>query len=246
MSRSLTVLLPVRNCQYSLKKYVAELLDVLPELTSRLELLLLDNGSRDETVDAAQSLAREFPQVRSLQVGAEADRADLLRYGLSHSIGEVVLVLDSDCRIPVSALMEMWKAVQAADLVIGRVSGRRPLLSVGLRVDMEEGSCGGFMIKRAIIDPVGESLCDSARLRLWAQRHHLYWRELAFAPRPEAIAMVGQESGGGAGGDAMNAEPMGEKPWPQQRDWRRDDGQSSTRPERHDYVGLFKDFALGE
>ena len=47
MERSLSVLLPVRNVQSTLIDSVLELLEVLPELTSRFELIIIDDGSTD-------------------------------------------------------------------------------------------------------------------------------------------------------------------------------------------------------
>ena len=45
MERSLTVLLPVENSQATLTKSVCRLLEVLPELTSRFEILILDEAT---------------------------------------------------------------------------------------------------------------------------------------------------------------------------------------------------------
>ena len=63
MKPSVTVLLPVYNAQHRLERQVAEILDVLPELTSRFELMIIDDGSTDDSFEVARHLALKYPQV---------------------------------------------------------------------------------------------------------------------------------------------------------------------------------------
>lgn len=64
MNDSLSVVVPVRNAERSLVAQVGALLDVLPDLTSRFELILVDDGSTDQTIDLACTLVRQYPQLR--------------------------------------------------------------------------------------------------------------------------------------------------------------------------------------
>ena len=57
MKPSVTVLLPIHNAQHRLERQVAEILDVLPELTSRFELLIIDDGSTDDSFEVARHLS---------------------------------------------------------------------------------------------------------------------------------------------------------------------------------------------
>ncbi|HZZ28693.1 MAG TPA: glycosyltransferase family 2 protein [Pirellulales bacterium] len=63
MKPSLSVLLSVHNAQDMLQASMQKLLDTLPELTSRFEVLIIDDGSTDATCEVAYELARDYPQV---------------------------------------------------------------------------------------------------------------------------------------------------------------------------------------
>ncbi len=63
MNPSLSVLLPVHNVQATLHADVQRVLEVLPELTGRFEVLIVDDGSKDATYEVACEFARDYPQV---------------------------------------------------------------------------------------------------------------------------------------------------------------------------------------
>jgi glycosyltransferase involved in cell wall biosynthesis len=61
---SLSILVPVHNAQAQLHGCVQRLLDVLPELNGRFEVLIVDDGSTDATCEVGYELARDYPQVK--------------------------------------------------------------------------------------------------------------------------------------------------------------------------------------
>lgn len=62
-----TFVLPVRNAQRELRKSVETLLDDLGDRYQEFELLLIDDGSTDDTPDVARDLLARFPQVRLIE-----------------------------------------------------------------------------------------------------------------------------------------------------------------------------------
>jgi glycosyltransferase involved in cell wall biosynthesis len=61
---AVTIVLPVHNAERNLRSLVVRILDLATAPMRRLTLALVDDGSTDETFEAASEIARDFPQVR--------------------------------------------------------------------------------------------------------------------------------------------------------------------------------------
>jgi glycosyltransferase involved in cell wall biosynthesis len=96
VQRSLSVLMPVRDAQATLTTSVHEILDVVADSIDRFELLIIDDGSTDATIEVAHELTRHYPQVRVVRHGTPLGREAALRTGLKRSHGEVVVTQDEN------------------------------------------------------------------------------------------------------------------------------------------------------
>ena len=61
---AVTIILPVHNAERTLRRTVTQILDLAVAAERRLTLAIVDDGSTDDTFEAASELARDFPQVR--------------------------------------------------------------------------------------------------------------------------------------------------------------------------------------
>ncbi len=114
MNRSLSVLLPVHNVQSSLATKVDEILEVLPELTARFELLIADDGSTDGTWEVACELARRYPQVRLLREPIRRGPIHAVRQSALAAKGDAVIAHDGQPGIDVRAISRLWRSIAAA------------------------------------------------------------------------------------------------------------------------------------
>jgi len=61
---AVAIILPVHNAERTLRRTVMQILDLAVAAQRRLTLAIVDDGSTDDTFEAASELARDFPQVR--------------------------------------------------------------------------------------------------------------------------------------------------------------------------------------
>ena len=97
-----SIVIPVYNEEGILREAVTELLDGLggvraqlgaPDLT--FEVILAENGSRDRTVELAEHLAAERPEVRTFSLG-EPNYGKALRRGILEARGTYVICEEID------------------------------------------------------------------------------------------------------------------------------------------------------
>ncbi|XAH23213.1 glycosyltransferase family 2 protein [Xylophilus sp. GW821-FHT01B05] len=114
---SISCVVPCWNEARSLRLLLPELSRVLSQLAEHWEIVLVDDGSTDDTaLQAAPWLARG--NVRLLQLSRNFGKEAALTAGLDAARGEVVAMLDADMQHPPALLADMlahWRA--GADVV---------------------------------------------------------------------------------------------------------------------------------
>jgi dolichol-phosphate mannosyltransferase len=112
--RRLSIVCPAYEEEEVLPRFHAELSTVLAGLEREyeIEILYVDDGSRDGTLTYLRSLAAADPRVRYLSLSRNFGHQAALTAGLEHATGEVIISLDSDLQHPpelIPKLLEKWK-----------------------------------------------------------------------------------------------------------------------------------------
>ncbi len=112
---SLTVILPMHNCERKLRSSVLDILDLAPVVPYTLQVVVVDDGSVDDTYETACELARLFPQLtvfrQPLRRGLSA-ALDLVRNRLAV---ETVLAHDGTSSIDAAQLKTLLQSDRIQD-----------------------------------------------------------------------------------------------------------------------------------
>lgn len=108
----ISLVVPCYNESEALRPFMQELTRVLATMNGvDAEVILVDDGSRDNTLELMQELAREYPIVRWLSFSRNFGKEAAILAGLSTAKGDYAAVMDADLQDPPSLLPDMLKAV---------------------------------------------------------------------------------------------------------------------------------------
>lgn len=103
---------------------IRRLLDQLDSV--RFEVICVDDGSRDNTLDLLCQLPERDPRFRVLELSRNFGKEAAMSAGLDLALGDAVVVIDADLQDPPELIGEMITRWQAgADVVLARRGDRR-------------------------------------------------------------------------------------------------------------------------
>ncbi len=123
--RLVSLVIPIYDEEEALPHLRAALDVWLATVDFDCELILVDDGSRDESYASIQRWAREDPRVRGLSFSRNFGHQMAVTAGLAVAAGEAVVILDADLQDPLEAIPEMVDRYRDGyDVVFGQRTGR--------------------------------------------------------------------------------------------------------------------------
>jgi hypothetical protein len=120
VSSSLSIVFLAHNCELTLTADILDLLDIVSDLSDFVEVLIIDDGSIDETRSVAQDLARRFPQVYTYHNAMRYGVAAALQTAMRETTGDYVFFCTE---IPsFSQLRRLWSLRKSPRFVMGQPS----------------------------------------------------------------------------------------------------------------------------
>lgn len=121
---SQTVIVPAYNESFRIERSLRTILEYLEKQDYSADVMLVDDGSTDDTAAAARSLVSRYSNL-SVHSIPHAGKAAAVLYGLEHATGSLILFTDADLATPITYLGEFREAVtNGADVVIGSREGK--------------------------------------------------------------------------------------------------------------------------
>lgn len=119
MKRSLTVIVPAYNEEASLEKIVRDTLRVVEQDTDEFEIVIVDDGSTDETREVAQRICEEHDTVRLAGHDHNQGSGMAIRTGIAQARCDMIIYVPADDQFNILEIGAFLDAAETADIVIG-------------------------------------------------------------------------------------------------------------------------------
>ncbi len=165
-SQTVSILVPVLNESASLPALCGQLLQMLDRSGIVGEVIIIDDGSVDETWSTVGRLAQEHPRVRGIRLQRNFGKASALAAGINASCHDFIATIDGDLQDDpdeIPAMLEMLRG--PTDLVSGwkrdrqdpwhrRLASRifNGLVSLLTGVRLHDHNCGLKTGRRAVYE----------------------------------------------------------------------------------------------
>ena len=107
LSPSISCVVPAFNEARNLVSVVPPILATLARISPQRELIVVDDGSRDDTAQVMHALCAHHPHLVYLKLSRNFGKEQALTAGLNATRGDVVILMDADGQHPVELLPEM-------------------------------------------------------------------------------------------------------------------------------------------
>lgn len=119
-----SVVMIMQNDQNSIAQTVEETVALLKKKYEYVEILIVDNGSRDQSVETVKQLQQTIPNIRLLVLSRKYDQEIAFAAALDNSLGDFVVLMDIQFDPP-SVIPELLAKAQAGfDIVIAERKDR--------------------------------------------------------------------------------------------------------------------------
>ncbi len=115
----ISVIIPAYNEEKRIKKTVLAIFSVLKSKTEDFEILVVNDGSSDQTAEVVKEL--ENSQIKLLSYEKNRGKGGAVTYGVAYALGESIVFIDADLPYPPEKILETDGILKAgADVVLGK------------------------------------------------------------------------------------------------------------------------------
>ena len=109
----LSLVIPCYNEEAAIPLFLATVAPILDETGLPYELVFVDDGSRDATVQVLLDCSARYRQIRLVELSRNFGKEAALTAGLTYATGDAVIPMDCDLQDPpelIPAMVEKWRA----------------------------------------------------------------------------------------------------------------------------------------
>ncbi len=107
----ISIVVPCYNEEETIPAFYKEVTGVMKKMNVEFEIIIIDDGSKDKTLETAKQLRKQDKRVRYISFSRNFGKEAGMLAGLQAAKGDYVAVMDADLQDPPSLLPEMYEAV---------------------------------------------------------------------------------------------------------------------------------------
>lgn len=166
--KKVSIIVPCYNEEESIPLFYKEIKKVFSKINYKLELIFVEDGSKDKTLELIRELSKEDKEANYISLSRNFGKEAAMWAGLKHSTGDYITVMDCDLQDPPALIPEMLRLIEEEGYdVVGtrRVTrkGEPPIRSFFARmfykiinkmskVEMVDGARDYRMMTRQVVD----------------------------------------------------------------------------------------------
>ena len=168
--KKVSIVVPCYNEEESIPLFYNELKKVFDNRKEVLEIIYVDDGSKDKSLDRMKKLASSDKNVKYISFSRNFGKEAAMYAGLSNATGDYITIMDVDLQDPPSMLPEMIRLIEEADYdIVGtrRVTRKGEpvirsffarifykIINKMSKVEMVDGARDFRLMKRIVVDNI--------------------------------------------------------------------------------------------
>lgn len=111
----LSIIVPCKNEEEAIPLFYPVLKENLKKIKTKYELIIIDDGSTDKTVEVSLKLKEVDPNIKIVSFSRNFGKEAGILAGLKEAKGDYVVIMDADLQDPPALLPEMYNYVKSGE-----------------------------------------------------------------------------------------------------------------------------------
>lgn len=165
--KEISVFFPFYNEEANISDTVTKAKEVLEKIADKWEILMINDGSGDNTLKIAKILAKDDKRLRVINHETNKGYGEALKSGFYNAKYAWITTIDGDGQFDFSEITKLWGKTDKADVVIGyRIERQDPLIrkcfglgwtalaNILLGINVRDVDCSFKLVKKDVIEKI--------------------------------------------------------------------------------------------
>jgi polyisoprenyl-phosphate glycosyltransferase len=158
-SHEISVVIPAYNESQGIKETIKQVVSILGVCEIPWEIIIVDDGSRDQTYQRICQLSQDEPRVKGISLSRNFGKEGAMLAGLEYATGAAVIILDADLQHPPGLIPEMLAKWRSGAQIVHAVKRRR-------KDDSKRKKAAAYCINKLISSLGGINVNNSSDFKL--------------------------------------------------------------------------------